>query len=146
MQTLTASFGGDAKHHGGSGAFALQATYAFVGFFQPVENMPVLNTGKAGRTIPVKWQLKNASGGFVSSLAAVVNNPLQYRQIHCDTSAPQDPLPADTSGSSGLRYDAGSGQYIFTWQTSGSFANKCYELLLDLDDGTQHVTRYKFTK
>jgi hypothetical protein len=146
VQTLTASFGGDVKHHGGSGAFALQATYTFVGFFQPVENMPVLNSGKAGRTIPVKWQLKDAAGGFVSSLAAVVNNPLQYRQIHCDTSAPQDPLPADTSGSSGLRYDAGSGQYIFTWQTSGSFANKCYELLLDLDDGTQHVTRYKFTK
>jgi isopentenyl diphosphate isomerase/L-lactate dehydrogenase-like FMN-dependent dehydrogenase len=146
VQTLTATHGGDAKHNGSSGAFALQATYTFLGFFQPVENMPVLNTGKAGRTIPLKWQLKNASGGYVSSLSAVVNNPPLYRQINCDTNAPQDPLPSDTSGNSGLRYDAGANQYIFTWQTSSSFSNKCYELLLDLDDGTQHVSRYKFTK
>ena len=123
-----------------------RSTYTFLGFFQPVENMPVLNIGKAGRTIPVKWQLKNASGAYVTSLSTVVNNPLQYRQINCDNSAPEDPLPADSSGSSGLRYDATANQFIFTWQTSNSFAGKCYELLLDLSDGTQHVSRYKFTK
>ena len=55
-------------------------------------------------------------------------------------------MPADTSGSSGLRYDATTNQFIFTWQTSSSFSGKCYELLLDLSDGTQHVSRYKFTK
>jgi hypothetical protein len=106
VQALTASFAGDTKHNGSSGAFSLQSTYTFLGFFQPVENMPVLNTGKAGRTIPVKWQLKNAAGGYVTNLSTVVNAPLQYRQINCDNNAPEDPLPADTSGSSGLRYDA----------------------------------------
>ncbi|HEX5041663.1 MAG TPA: Ig-like domain repeat protein [Candidatus Polarisedimenticolaceae bacterium] len=146
VQALTASFAGDAKHDGSSGAFSLQSTYTFLGFFAPVENLPVLNTGKAGRTIPVKWQLKDAAGAYVTSLSTVVNNPLQYRQISCDSSAPQDPLPADTSGSSGLRYDASANQFVFTWQTSSSFAGKCYELLLDLSDGTQHVSRYKFTK
>src|SRR6185503_8448857 len=142
---LTATFAGDAKHQGSSGAFSLQSTYTFLGFFQPVENLPVLNTGKAGRTIPVKWQLKNAAGAYVTSLSTVVNNPLQYRQINCDNNAPEDPLPADTSGSSGLRYAATANQFFLTWQTSNSFSGQCYELLLALSDGTQHVSRYKFT-
>jgi hypothetical protein len=64
----------------------------------------------------------------------------------CDGSALQDALPADTSGASGLRYDTTANQYIFTWQTAASFAGNCYELMVDLNDGTQHIARFKFTK
>lgn len=121
--------------------------YNFIGFLSPVDNPPTFNVGKAGRTIPVKWQLPDGNGGYISSLDVVLFNPLRYRQINCNTSAPQDPLSdADTSGSSGLRYDFTANQYIFTWQTSSTFANKCYELLLDLNDGTQKIARFKFTK
>jgi hypothetical protein len=120
--------------------------YNFIGFLQPVDNPPTFNVAKAGRTIPVKWQLPDGNGGFISSLSVVVNNPLRYRQINCDATSPSDPLPADTSGSSGLRYDSTTNQYIFTWQTSSTFAGKCYELLLDLNDGTQKIARFKFTK
>jgi len=120
--------------------------YGFNGFFPPVDNPNTLNVGKAGRTFPAKFQLPLCSGGFVSSLTAVTN--ITYRQMACDSFAPQDPLPtdADTSGSSGLHYDSSANQYIFNWQTSSSFVNKCYELRLDFDNGSSRKALFKFTK
>jgi hypothetical protein len=83
----------------------------------------------------------------VNRLSAVLYNPLRYRQISCDFFAPQDAFTdADTSGSSGLHYDATANQYIFTWQTESKFVNKCFEVQLDLDNGTQQTVRFKFTK
>jgi Tol biopolymer transport system component len=121
--------------------------YQWQGFLPPVDNPPVFNAAKAGRTIPVKWQLKDANGAFVSSLSVVVYNPLRYRQIG-DDGAPVDPLPTDATiaGAAGLRYDSAAKQFIFNWKTSSAFAGKCYELLLDLDDGTQKAARFKFTR
>ena len=150
--TVQASFGGQLI--GGitflasaSNALALKCVYNFIGFLPPVDNPPVFNLAKAGRTIPVKWQLKDANGAFISTLSAVVYNPLRYRQV-ADDGAPIDPVPADatTTGATVLRYDSTSNQFIFNWQTSSAFAGKCYELLLDLNDGTQRTARFKFTR
>jgi len=52
----------------------------------------------------------------------------------------------DTTGSAGLRYDLSNEQYIYNWQTSKSFAGKCYEVVLELDDGTTPYALFKFTK
>jgi len=117
--------------------------YTFIGFLPPVDNLPTFNVGKAGRTFPIKWQLKDYNGNFVSDLISVVK--LTYRQIATDTSSPQDTIP-DTSGASGLRYDSASNQYIFNWQTSSTFAGKSYEFVLTLNDGTEHIARFRFTK
>jgi hypothetical protein len=120
--------------------------YSFGGFLPPVDNLPTINVGKAGRTYPIKWQLPLCAGGYVGRLNAVLYNPLRIRQIACDTSAPQDALPSDTPGSSGLTYDVGSNQYHYNWQTNSTFANKCYELLIELDNGTTQIARFSFTK
>ena len=47
--------------------------YQFSGFLPPVGE---LNTGRAGRTYPVKWQLQDADGNYVSDLGVV---SLNYR-------------------------------------------------------------------
>ena len=120
--------------------------YGFKGFFQPVDNMPVFNVGQAGQTYPIKWQLPLCAGGFVSRLDVVKYNPLRYRQIACDSYSPQDTLETVTSGNSVLRYDTTAQQYIYNWQTSKTFATKCYELLLELDNGSTQVARFRFPK
>jgi len=128
----------------GSGTcLAGPAVYGFEGFFPPVDNPTVVNTGKAGRTFPMKWKLPLCAGGYVSSLTAVTN--LTYRPIACNNFLPQDPMPtdADTSGSSGLHYDSGANQYIFTWQTASSFVNKCYEFRVDFNNGTYRTALFK---
>jgi hypothetical protein len=120
--------------------------YNFIGFLPPVDNPPVVNVGKAGRTFPVKWQLKDANGKFISDLAVVKYNPLRYRQTSSSSTIWYDLIPGDTSGASGLRYDGTSNQFIFTWQTSSTFVGKSYELLLELNDGSVHNALFKFTK
>jgi len=116
--------------------------YSFGGFQQPVDNPPTVNIGKAGRTYPVKWQLPLCSGGYVSRLSAVVYNPLRVRQVNCDNNSPVDTLETDTPGSTTLTYETGSNSYHYNWQTSSTFANKCYELLLELDNGTTQTARF----
>jgi len=94
----------------------------------------------------MKWSLPLCAGGYVSSLTAVTN--LSYPAIACNKlpGAGPDATDADTSGSSGLRYDSGANQYIFTWQTASSFVNKCYEFRVDLDNGSSRTALFKFTK
>ena len=73
---------------------------------------------------------------------------LTYRTIACDNSLPQDPVATDAaaSGSSGLHYDSAANQYVYAWQTASSFANKCYEFRVMLDNGTSRTALFKFTK
>jgi hypothetical protein len=123
--------------------------YNFIGFLPPVDNLPTVNVVKAGRTIPVKWQLKDAEDAFISSLDAVRYNPLRYNVINCENGAPTElvvPVNATTTGATSLRYDSTNNQYVFNWQTSSTFAGKCIELLLDLNDGTQQTALFRFTK
>jgi cysteine-rich repeat protein len=122
--------------------------YTFNGFFQPIVNPIVYNVGQAGRTYPVKWQLPNrCTTGYTRRLSAVSYNPLRFVEIPCDSTLPVDPIEVtDTSGSSGLRYDLTAEQYIYSWQTAKSFAGKCYEVALELDDGTTPYALFKFNK
>jgi hypothetical protein len=131
---------------GGGSCISGPPVYSFGGFQQPVDNPPTINVGKAGRTYPVKWQLPLCSGGYVNRLSAVLYNPLRLRQVNCDNNSPVDTLETDTPGATTLTYDTGSNSYHYNWQTSSTFANKCYELLLELDNGTTQIARFSFTK
>ena len=103
----------------------MEASYHFVGFFEPVQNPMVVNLGKAGSSIPLKWQLRAEGGGFVSALFAVkINSPTQ---IGCsESSLLNDLVQPYSSGSSGLHYDFSSNQYIYTWRTAKSMKGNCY--------------------
>jgi hypothetical protein len=100
----------------------------------PVSNPNSVNTGKAGRAYPVKFQLNNAGGGFISSLSAVQS--ITYQSISCGSFASDpssNPLVTSPTGNSGLQYDITANQFIYTWATPS--APGCYTLLLTLDSG-----------
>ncbi len=114
----------------------------FDGFLPPVNNPEELNVGKAGKTYPIKWRCADAAGLPVSSLDVVAS--LGSQQVACTRIewGGTDALEETTSGFSTLRYDAGSGQYVFDWQTPKSNGTKCYVFVLRLNDGSVHVANF----
>jgi phosphatidylglycerophosphate synthase len=118
--------------------------YVFNGFFTPVLN-GVWNVVNAGRAIPLKWQLTDAAGSFVLDLATVQS--IYYLQVGCSSETISVPIEgyADDAGASELRI-VGT-DYQFNWKTQKSFANKCFELRLTLNDGSpQRTAKFKFSK
>ena len=114
--------------------------YPFNGFFAPINNLPTLNTLKAGQGAPVKFSLGGDRGLGIFAAGYPAS-----QQIACDTSAPLDPVEQTVNaGSSSLNYDASGQQYTYIWKTNNSWANTCRELVLRLVDGTEHRARFKF--
>jgi hypothetical protein len=116
--------------------------YIFVGFFQPIDNLPTLNSVKAGQTIPIKWQLKDASGNLISDLGSLAQNGLTSGSVACG-SAPVDVVEElSAPGSTVFRFDGT--QFIYNWQTTKSWAGGCRTLQVRLSDGTSHYAQFTF--
>jgi predicted outer membrane repeat protein len=126
------------------GAFELEmnSTYNFSGFFPPVDNLPTMNTVKAGKGVPVKFSLGGDQGLDIFAEGYPVSQP-----IVCDTGAPQDAIEETvTAGASGLSYDAASDTYTYLWKTNKAWAGTCRQLNVRLNDGTEHKANFKFVK
>jgi hypothetical protein len=128
-----------------SNACTYNVIYDFLGaggFRKPINNPPVLNTAKAGSTIPVKWQLPDGQGGFISDLGVV--EAIQFQQVNCAniSTTLTDPVETTATGETVLRYDLMNNQYIYNWLTSKSWAGNCYVLLLSLNDGKQYRANF----
>ena len=119
-----------------------QILYSFIGFNQPVDNLPISNSAKAGSTIPVKWLLTDGDGNYVSDLSVV--ELLQHAPIACDAQDLElvDPIEAYAPGSSGLQYDPLTNEFIFPWKTAKSQKNTCAVFALTLTDGQQQFARF----
>ena len=113
--------------------------YNFTGFFQPVDNLPVLNSVKAGQAIPVKFSL----GGDQGLNIFEASYP-KSQQIPCDSTAAVDGIEQTvTAGSSSLSYDTSTGMYTYVWKTEKAWANNCRQLVIKLNDGTFHRANFK---
>ena len=124
------------------GAFELeqQALFNFSGFFQPVDNLPTLNTINAGRAIPVKFSLDGDQG-----LAIFAEGYPVSQQVACEGDAPLDTIEQTvTAGSSSLSYDPATDTYTYVWKTENAWKNTCRTLIVKLSDGTEHMANFRF--
>jgi hypothetical protein len=119
-------------HSGRAASCSYTVNYALSGFLAPLRNPPDANVGNAGRTYPVKWQLQDAAGRYISSLGAVRSITYAARSCASTSSAGAGAVDALGPGGTGLRYDPGSQQYVFNWAAPSP---GCYTLMVTFDSG-----------
>jgi PKD repeat protein len=122
-----------------SDTLTVNVQYAFTGFFQPVDNLPTLNTVKAGSAIPVKFSL---SGDYGLNIFATGHPSSSI--VTCGSTAEDAIEQTVTAGGSSLSYDAVTGQYTYVWKTDKAWANTCRTLVVKLNDGTSYKANFKF--
>lgn len=134
----------------------VSVTYAWTGFFQPIDALAnhsngkdstavdgtVYNKAKAGSTIPVKFSLNGDRG-----LAIFTTGFPKAALVPCTAAGVVDDIENfGDSLTSNLKYDATSGEYVYSWKTLTSYANTCQRLQVKLADGTSHYAFFTFTK
>jgi hypothetical protein len=123
-----------------TGSFTVTVSFGWNGFFAPVDNNGVLNTIKGGQTVPLKWNIPNGAGGWISSLDVV--RSIKYGEFACAATAPTDDVETTATGGTVLRYDTTANQYIYNWQTPKT-AGKCYKVTVTLTDDSTHSALFK---
>jgi hypothetical protein len=121
-------------------SFNVTVHYLFAGFFSPISNLPVLNTVKAGSAIPIKFSLSGNKGLNIFATDSPASGI-----AGCNSTDPAvDLTEIDTPGASLLSYDAASDRYGYTWKTLKAWEGTCRQLVVTLNDGTQHRANFKF--
>jgi hypothetical protein len=130
----------DQNYTGASKTVQIAVVYRFSGFFQPVDNMPVVNTAKAGSAIPVKFSLGGNQGLAIMGAGSPSSIPVSCVLARvAGVDAIEETVAASTSG---LRYTGN--RYQYNWKTSASWAGSCRKLRITLVDGTTHELLFRF--
>jgi hypothetical protein len=120
----------------------VQVVFEFVtgGFLSPIENPPEVNVANPGNNIPIKWQLKDPFGNFITDTKTVQS--VSYQSANCDFTEPFGTMIALPRGGTFLRYDTNNNQFVYNWSTPTT--SGCYVFTLTLTDGTQHQAYFNF--
>ena len=106
--------------------------YVFNGFLPPVS---LGKPFKMGSTIPIKFQLTDVQGVFVTNASPSIS-----RELISGGTPSGEVIDGNSSGAantdSTFRYDPDSNQYIFNLATKGLTAPATYRITVDLGDGT----------
>jgi len=123
-------------------SITVKKAFAFVGFDPPIDNIPVVNSAKAGSTVPVKWRITDKCGAPISDPASFES--LTSYRTNCTSLSgdPVDPLETYT-GASGLQY-LGDGYWQFNWKTQKDYAGQCRIMVLTLEDGSTQSAYFSF--
>ena len=131
----------DAAGNTATSTFDVIVSYAFTGFFRPVDNLPTLNVVKAGQAIPVKFSLGGNQG-----MAIFATGYPRAVMMSCSGTVQDSIEETVTAGGSSLQYDATSGQYIYVWKSDKSWAGSCRQLQLKFADGSTQAANFSFTR
>jgi len=123
--------------------FAIAASaFSGVGFHQPVEPVAgALNAVKGGSTVPLKFNVYNASGVEITNPANIVNPGFVMTRIACETGEPEETVNAESTGGTQLRYDTTARQFVQNWKTPKT-PGACY-LVKVTGDGLLISARFK---
>jgi hypothetical protein len=121
-------------------SFNVTVLYNFSGFFQPVDNPPVVNTATAGSAIPVKFSLSGSKGPNIFAPGSPAS-----QQVACVSGAPVAEVEQIlAAGASSISYDPALDQYVYVWKTNKAWKGTCRLLTVTLNDGTTHVANFQF--
>jgi hypothetical protein len=120
--------------------------YGFSGFLQPINNTAHqtgadVSTFKAGSTVPVKFQLKDANGNVVQPAKAPEWTDPQKGSA--TNQAVDEDIYTLTATTGGLyKWDSTVQQYIYNWSTKGMSSGYYYKIGVKLDDGQTYYTYF----
>jgi ABC-type transport system substrate-binding protein len=110
------------------------------GFVAPIDDLPVVNTVSAGRTVPARFSLGGNEGLDIFAAGSPTS-----AQVACPGSAPSDAVEETTgSAGGGLSFDSATGTYQYNWKTSKSWAGTCRRLTIGLREGSRLQALFKF--
>jgi hypothetical protein len=105
---------------------------------------PSVNAGKGGQAFPLKWQLTDQGGEFVSSLDAIASITHQTADCNDIDGTTSAAIPAEAKGHSELKVDRKKEEFKFEWETPKTPG--CYMLSLTLDSGQVFTAQFKLKK
>jgi Tol biopolymer transport system component len=113
--------------------------FIVTGFIAPVDN-DLVNTAKAGRSIPIKYRLTDRVGEPSA-------DPTHFISVTSAADAGCGTTTADAietySGDSGLR-NLGDGYWQFNWTTPTRYAGECRIMTLNVRDAAAKTARFLF--
>ncbi len=131
----------DANYQGSATGTLTIGAWTLKGFYSPVDmgtsTTTVYNTVKNGSTVPLKFEVFKGTTELTDT--AVVS--ALAKQITCGTGSVDD-IEVLATGSTSLRYDTTSGQFIYNWKTP-SIANNCYSVTMTTQDGSKITAHFK---
>jgi hypothetical protein len=111
--------------------------FGWGGFYQPVDNLPVVNVARSGSSVPVKFNVYGEGGLVIDDVAAIASvSPVK---VDCANGATLDTIEVTTSGGTSLRWTGT--QFVFNWQTPKQ-PGTCWRLDVTLQDGSVHSANF----
>lgn len=136
--TLTATATDKAGNTGTATHTYTVKAWTLKGFYQPIDMNGVLNTVKGGSAVPAKFEVFAGDTEITDSSGVLFT----YAKITCTLLDPVDEIETTATGSTFLRYDTTSGQFIYNWKTPTG-AGTCYLLKMTTADGSSISAKFK---
>jgi hypothetical protein len=143
--TASASYAGDANHHGSNSSATFQIiAWTIRGFYKPVDmstsSTTVWNTVKNGSTVPLKFEV--FAGADELTNVADIKSFTQAKVDCSDVASIESPVEVTSTGGTTLRYDSTAGQFIQNWQTP-KLAGTCWKVTMTTDDDSSITAWFK---